>query len=99
MVTKHSLVKYEYQSGNKVGSQHYIECSCGFQGRLGTKEAAQSQFDNHLQAHGNESYFSSLATKVEDKKPETSTTQVKSGLTPIGSAGQPAGAWKPLGAK
>lgn len=75
----HKLVKDEFQSGNRVGLQYYVECSCGFQGRTGTEQAARSQFDNHLVYHGEEPYFSKL---VEEVKP----------LTPAGSDWKPDGA-------
>jgi hypothetical protein len=70
MITKiHKLVKYEFQTGNRVGLQHYVECSCGFQGRTGTQVAAESQFDNHLKTHDEQPHFAKLATSVveEDK--------------------------------
>jgi hypothetical protein len=70
MITKvHKLVKSEFQSENRVGLQYYVECSCGFQGRLGTKQAAESQFDNHLVASGTKLYFSKLPTGKDEWKP------------------------------
>lgn len=83
---EHKLVKIEYQSGNREGLQHYVECSCGFQARVGTEQAAKSQFDSHLMYHGKEAYFSKLADVVEDKKPEATKP-----LTPAGSGWQPDG--------
>ena len=77
IVKEHKLVKSEFQSGNRPGLQYYVECSCGFQGRMGTEQAAKSQFDNHLVYHGNEPYFSKLAPPVEESKQETSKTEWK----------------------
>jgi len=93
---EHKLVKTEFQQQNKVGLQYYVECSCGFQGRLGTEQAAKSQYDNHLIYHGKEPYFSTLAGAVEDKTSEAPKEEVKSGITPLGGV---AGSWKPVGAK
>jgi hypothetical protein len=84
----HKLVKTEFQQGNRLGLQYYVECSCGFQGRLGTEQAAKSQFDNHLINHGNEPYFSKMVEPVEKKEQE----KTKPVLTNMGS-------WKPTGAK
>ncbi len=56
---KHELVKYEYQPNSFEQYRHYVECTCGFQARLGTEEAAKSQFENHATSHG---------VKVETKK-------------------------------
>lgn len=74
---EHKLNKYEYQSQNRVSLQHYVECSCGFQGRSGTEQAAKSQYDNHLVYHGSEPYFSKLVEAVEEKKPEVIKEEVK----------------------
>jgi hypothetical protein len=75
IVKEHKLVKQEFQSGNRLGLQHYVECSCGFQGRLGTEQAAKSQFDNHLVYHGCGPYFSKLVLPEEESKQETSKTE------------------------
>ena len=48
----HKLVKYEYQPQSFEPYRHYVECSCGFQSRQSTEEAARSQYDSHLLAHG-----------------------------------------------
>jgi hypothetical protein len=56
--TAHVLVTYKYQPTSYPQYRFYCECSCGFQCRLATKEASQSQFDNHLRAHGQTEYFS-----------------------------------------
>lgn len=84
---EHKLVKIEEQTGNRVGLQHYVECSCGFQARVGTEQAAKSQYDSHLVYNGSEPYFSNLATTVEDKKPEATKplTPASSGWTPDGA--------------
>ncbi len=92
-MAEHKLVKAEHQPGNKVGLQYYVECSCGFQGRLGTEQAAKSQFDNHLVYHGSEPFFSKMAESVENKE-QSSKEEVKSGIKPIGSVA----GWKPTGA-
>jgi 6-phosphogluconolactonase/glucosamine-6-phosphate isomerase/deaminase len=64
----HSLVKYEYQPASYVQYRHYVECTCGFQGRVGTKEAAESLFDSHLLGKGQKVHFASLppASKTEE---------------------------------
>jgi hypothetical protein len=62
----HALLKYEYQPGSFVPYRHFVACTCGFQARLETEEAAKSQFDNHLTAHGAKPYFASLS---ENKQP------------------------------
>jgi hypothetical protein len=80
-IKEHKLVKSEFQSGNRLGLQYYVECSCGFQGRLGTEQAAKSQFDNHLVYHGNEPYFSKLASPVEETEQKTPKTEWK----PVGA--------------
>ena len=51
-MAKHELVKYEYQPGSFEQFRHYVECTCGFQARLGTEVAAKSQFENHAASHG-----------------------------------------------
>jgi hypothetical protein len=81
---EHKLAKYEYQPQNRSDLQHYVECSCGWQGRSGTEQASKSQFDNHLMYHGKEPYFSKLAQAVAEKE---STANSKEGE------------WKPVGAK
>lgn len=91
MATVHKLVKIEEQTQNRQGLQWYIECSCGFQARVGTEQAAKSQYDNHLMYHGCEAYFSKLVDGVEEKESETTTVQAP--LTPEGSG------WKPTGVK
>ena len=87
---EHKLVKSEFQAGNKEGLQYYVECSCGFQGRLGTKEAAESQLNNHLMVNNAQpSVNVTSGVKVEEAKQEAP----KGGLTKLG------GGWKPFGAK
>jgi len=85
---EHKLVKTEFQSGNRVGLQYYVECSCGFQGRLGTEQAAKSQYDTHLMYHGCEPYFSKMVESVENTKQEATKEEVKK-----------VSSWKPIGAK
>ena len=46
-MAEHKLVKYEYQLNSYEPYRHYAECTCGFQTRMSTKEAAQGQFNSH----------------------------------------------------
>lgn len=61
---EHSLVKYEYQSQSFPAYRHYVECTCGFQTRQSTEEAAKSQFDNHLVNHNEKPYFANGGSDV-----------------------------------
>lgn len=92
MAIEHKLVKSEFQSGNRKDLQYYVECSCGFQGRMGTEQASKDQFDNHLKYHNEESYFSKMVGEVEETKPEDNKSQGIRPLTPASSD------WKPTGA-
>jgi hypothetical protein len=68
MPVVHKLVTSKFQSQNRLGLQYYVECSCGFQGRLGTEQAAHSQFDAHLMYNNTEPYFSKLAEALAAKE-------------------------------
>jgi hypothetical protein len=57
---EHGLLKYEYQPKNYEQYRYFCECKCGFQTRLATEQAAKSQFDAHLMAHGEKPYFEGL---------------------------------------
>jgi len=90
----HSLVKYEYQPYSFPEYRHYVECTCGFQSRLSTKEAAQSQFNSHLAAHN---------TKLHEFPVETTNVGVTSetgGWAPFSKKSSikphtPVAPWKP----
>jgi len=92
----HKLNKFEEQPGNLPQYRWYVECSCGFQARLATEQAAKSQYDNHLMYHGVTPYFSNLVNVVEEEKSQVKGQESKeNGLKQLGT---PAGSWKPVGA-
>lgn len=69
----HKLVKSEEQQGNLPGYQHYRECSCGSQMRLGSKVVADSQFKNHQMTHG-------YVEPSDEEKNEPKNTQEQDAL-------------------
>lgn len=89
----HGLVKLEEQIGNFPQFRWFVECKCGFQARVGTQEAARSQFNNHLVYHGNEPHFTRPVV-TEEAPPLTPADS--SGFTPVKPTG---GGLKPVGGK
>lgn len=68
MVRIHKLVKLEQHTSNFPQYQWYVECSCGFQARVGQEIHAQSQFNAHLQYHGCDTMDFSAKEKEEEVK-------------------------------
>jgi hypothetical protein len=78
---EHIFVKYEYQPKNYEQYRYFCECKCGFQTRLATEQAAKSQFDAHLMAHGEKPYFDGLER-------EKVVNQGKEEWSPFGGTGK-----------
>lgn len=80
-LTVHGLLEQKELTQNYPQYRHYIKCKCGFEARLATKTAVETQFDAHLLYHGQEPYFSSLKKEEtkEVKKTEESTTGSENG--------------------
>ena len=69
--SQHTLVKYEYQTNSLEQYRHYCSCSCGFETRMSTQAAAESQFNAHLLMHGQEIHFKDVDKATEDMKKPT----------------------------
>lgn len=67
----HKVIEQKELSQNYPPYRHYIKCACGFEARLPTKTAVESQYDAHLAYHSQEPYFSTLKEETEEtKEPE-----------------------------
>lgn len=72
-IIKHGLAVAQFVPGNLPQYKYFRRCLCGFETRMQTAEAADTQFNSHLMAHNvspvtfpNEQYDASLGGTVDN---------------------------------